>query len=349
MLQNVISRTRIIRQKALVVDDSALMRNVISKMFKQLNYIVSTAEDGQKGLLAAIEEKPDIITSDYDMPVMNGWDFCKNLKSRDDLKEIPIIMITTRKSDVDVKKGKLLGVSDYLSKPFTTEKLSEVIKRVSKEASHKQEIAELQKYVSVDTIQNISDVVGGVKEQQPESKFISILFSDICSFTPLCEKLTPKKIVKLLNSYFDVMVQVLHENNAIVDKFIGDAIVVRFDSGNKEEDALNAAKSALGMIEALKVFNEDSFEEINMRIGVNSGEVILGNLGCTKYRIEYAMIGDNVNVTQRLESQAPRQGCLISDTCYQLIKDKVVVDESVDFTLKGKSEKVKGHPLLKVI
>ena len=89
------------------------------------------------------------------------------------------------------------------------------------------------------------------------------------------------------------MVEVLSKHGAIIDKFIGDAIVARFDSGDPATDALNAVRGAWGMCRDLERFNLDSFEEVQSRIGINSGEVILGNLGCERHRLEYAMIGDN--------------------------------------------------------
>ena len=108
--------------KALVVDDSGTIRNVISGMFMELGYEVKTAINGFEGFKAVQKFNPDIITSDYDMPVLNGWEFCTEIRDDDRFKDIPIIMITTRATDLDKKKGALLGVSAYLTKPFETKK-----------------------------------------------------------------------------------------------------------------------------------------------------------------------------------------------------------------------------------
>ena len=81
------------------------------------------------------------------------------------------------------------------------------------------------------------------------------------------------------------MVEVLSKHGAIIDKFIGDAIVARFDSGDPATDALNAVRGAWGMCRDLERFNLDSFEEVQSRIGINSGEVILGNLGCERHQM----------------------------------------------------------------
>ncbi|MDP6251497.1 MAG: adenylate/guanylate cyclase domain-containing protein, partial [Verrucomicrobiota bacterium] len=92
-------------------------------------------------------------------------------------------------------------------------------------------------------------------------------------------------------------------------------------------------------------YNEESLEEIHCRIGINSGPVILGNLGSEKHRLEYAMIGDNVNIGQRLESSAPKQGCMISASTYELVSEFVEVGQMQEIEVKGKKEKVKAHIL----
>ncbi len=97
--------------------------------------------------------------------------------------------------------------------------------------------------------------------------------------------------------------------------------------------------------ELAKKLNKESLEEIHCRIGINSGPVILGNLGSEKHRLEYAMIGDNVNIGQRLESSAPKQGCMISASTYELVSEFVEVGQMQEIEVKGKKEKVKAHIL----
>ena len=334
------------RLRALVVDDSPTIRDLIASMFKELDYQVETAENGFEGYKAVQRIKPDIITSDYDMPVLNGWEFCTEVRDHEEYKDIPIIMITTRATEMDLKKGEVLGVSAYLAKPFAKDTLKTAVETAIATARNKKEQETIAKFVAADTLSAVSSMVD---EQQNagmgESKHITVLFSDICAFSSKCERFSARKIINLLNTYFDLMVEVLSENNAIIDKFIGDAIVARFDSGDPAGDALDAVRGAWGMCRELERFNLDSFEEVQSRIGINSGEVILGNLGCQKHRLEYAMIGDNVNIGQRLESSAPKQGVMISESTYNLIKDHILVGERQEIEVKGKSEKVVAYVL----
>ena len=334
------------RLRALVVDDSPTIRDLIASMFKELDYQVETAENGFEGYKAVQRIKPDIITSDYDMPVLNGWEFCTEVRDHEEYKDIPIIMITTRATEMDLKKGEILGVSAYLAKPFAKDTLKAAVETAIATARNKKEQETIAKFVAADTLNAVSSMVDEHQDAgMGESKHITVLFSDICAFSSKCERFSARKIINLLNTYFDLMVEVLSENNAIIDKFIGDAIVARFDSGDPASDALDAVRGAWGMCRELERFNLDSFEEVQSRIGINSGEVILGNLGCQKHRLEYAMIGDNVNIGQRLESSAPKQGVMISESTYNLIKDHILVSERQEIEVKGKSEKVAAYVL----
>ena len=333
------------RRRALVVDDSPTISSLISSMFQELDYEVEIAENGFEGYKAVQRFQPDIITSDYDMPILNGWEFCTEVRDNKQSKDIPIIMITTRATDLDKKKGEILGVSAYLTKPFEQEKLKLVVEEAIANAKAKKEQETIAKFVAADTLNTVNNMVNGTSPDKGEDKFISLLFTDICAFSSKCERYSARKIIRLLNTYFDLMVGVLFDHDAIVDKFIGDAIVARFDSGNPKRDARNAVFAAWHMNEKLKEFNLDSFEEVKSRIGINSGNVILGNLGSQKHRLEYAMIGDNVNIGQRLESSAPQQGCMLSAATYELVQDCVNVGELQEIEVKGKSEKVKAYVL----
>jgi len=334
--------------KALVVDDSSAVRNIISKMFRQLGFSVVTAEDGREGLEVARRELPDIITSDYEMPVMTGWDFCRELKADEELRHLPVIMVTSLQSDVDRKKGELLGVDAYLAKPFTADDLQEAVVEVLQESERAQTARSLARYVASDTREVVRDVVRGLKVEEPEEKLITVLFTDIVKFSTMCERLHAREVVRLLNAYFDQMVDVLQAHDAIIDKFIGDAIVARFDSGDPEADALDAVRAALGMLDRLRRHNETTDEPLYIRVGVNSGEVILGNLGCERHRLDYTMIGDNVNIGARLESIAPRMGCLISASTHALVKDRVEVGSPMEFTVKSKEIPVTAYQLVGV-
>jgi len=141
--------------------------------------------------------------------------------------------------------------------------------------------------------------LGGEKRQ------ISVLFSDIRGFTTISERLTPEGLVLLLNQYLDPMTKIILSNKGMLDKYIGDAIMAVFNAplSVKEHSAL-ACKSALEMLKKLKELNirfkETNSLEIDIGIGINTGDAIVGNMG-TDVRFDYTAIGDTVNLASRLE------------------------------------------------
>jgi adenylate cyclase len=146
----------------------------------------------------------------------------------------------------------------------------------------------------------------------------SILFSDIKGFTALSEKLDPQEIVKFLNIYMTAMCNAIESHGGIVDKFIGDGIMAVFTGETENDHAVAAIRAALAMQAALKELRESNpvVSEIRMRIGINTGEVVAGNIG-SQTRMDYTVIGDNVNVASRIEGSSTPDGVLVSASTWQ--------------------------------
>ena len=138
-----------------------------------------------------------------------------------------------------------------------------------------------------------------------EKKIVSILFSDIRDFTVLSENMEPEMLSKFLNRYFTLMTDIVLARKGVVDKYIGDAVMAFWGAPlDNSHHAHDAVMAALDMIDALKTFNDENrsldLPTINIGIGINSGEVTVGNMGSEK-RFDYTVIGDNVNLASRLE------------------------------------------------
>ncbi len=186
---------------------------------------------------------------------------------------------------------------------------------------------------------------------------ITILFSDIRGFTTLSEKLTPDGVVTLLNPYLDAMTRVVHKHGGTVDKYEGDAVLAFFGEPVPYEDhALRAARAALDMRLALAELIDDWEKSgvlpknfvFDIGIGLNSGDVFVGLLG-SEERINYTIIGDNVNLAARLQDLTKIYGwsIIISESTQKAI-DKEFETEFIEAVrVKGKSETVKIYKLLK--
>jgi adenylate cyclase len=183
-------------------------------------------------------------------------------------------------------------------------------------------------------------------------KNVSVLFSDIRSYTTLTEKLQAEEVVVMLNKYFEVMVDVVFEYGGTLDKYIGDALMAVFGSPAPLEDhAWCAMQTAVKMRSQLDKFNDDRRANgelpISIGMGIHSDQVVSGNIGSSK-RMELTSIGDGVNLASRLEGASKQYGTdlIISDNTYKNYKDRLYVRELDFITVKGKSEPVIVYELV---
>lgn len=180
-------------------------------------------------------------------------------------------------------------------------------------------------------------------------KKITILFCDIKDFSALCEKYDPEKLVSNLNDLFKEIVNIIFENNGTVDKFIGDCIMAYWgDLADSEDDEFMAVKTALAIkekVENLKIINAREGKIIfDVKIGINTGEAVLGLTGTDKI-MSYTAMGDAVNVASRLESSCTQyqKDILISKSTYEAAKDKIIVLEVGKISVKGKDEQIEVY------
>ena len=191
-----------------------------------------------------------------------------------------------------------------------------------------------------------------------EEGYHTAFFTDIQSFSAFSEKLTASELVALLNQYLTDMTDVLLENNGTLDKYIGDAIVAFYGAPIEVDDhELWACRTAIKMQDNLAILRQgwrdegDRWPEIvhNMqnRIGISSGQMVTGNMG-SESRMNYTMMGDNVNTAARLESSAKQYGIYIqiADSTYQAVKDRVVARDLDNVRVMGKEEPVKVWELI---
>jgi len=176
---------------------------------------------------------------------------------------------------------------------------------------------------------------------------VSVLFSDIRSYTSLTEGADAAQIVEMLNEYFTHMVDAVFHYEGILDKFIGDALMAIFGApfAKPETDPVNAVLASLEMYRQLDIFNKRRVEQnkkpIAIGIGISTGEVLCGNIGSEK-RMEYTAIGDGVNLASRLEGATKQYGVntMISEFTHRKVKDKFIFRDLDRIRVMGKKEPV---------
>jgi adenylate cyclase len=193
---------------------------------------------------------------------------------------------------------------------------------------------------------------GGEEILGGQSSVATVLFSDVRSFTTLSEELGAQGIVSLLNEYFTVMVDCLNAEGGMLDKFIGDAIMAIFGTPfPHEDDPDRGVRCAIDMMVKLREFNKQraakGLMEIDIGIGLNTDNVVSGNIGSPK-RMDYTVIGDGVNLAARLESGTKQYGAhiLISEYTFKALKGTYRYRAMDDVIVKGKTEPVAIYELL---
>jgi adenylate cyclase len=181
-----------------------------------------------------------------------------------------------------------------------------------------------------------------------EKREVAILICDIRDFTPLSETLSPEMTISILNHYFSHMIEVIKEYQGIIVDFFGDGVLVFFDPLDDpvEPTVHRAVQCALEMQNEMESFNAEIMKEnlpkLEMGIGLNAGEVVVGNIG-SETRAKYGIVGSPVNITQRIQSTAKGGDVVISEAVYCYVNKDLMIKKSFRVQLKGVQEQVKLH------
>lgn len=206
------------------------------------------------------------------------------------------------------------------------------------------------KYLSPDVAkkvlaeQSIDGILKGEKAK------LSVMFTDIRGFTPMSRGMDPQALINLLNSHFDESIDIIDRYGGTLDKFIGDAIMAFFGAPVHYDDYyMRAINAAVQMQRAAEKFNFqrkiDGKDPVHIGIGINTGDVVVGNIGSNK-RLEYTVIGETVNIANRLCSVAKKGQIIISQSTYDLLPNKTIAAPIEQVTLKGVAEPVTVYEVL---
>jgi adenylate cyclase len=218
--------------------------------------------------------------------------------------------------------------------------LSTLLSRTSEDLEKSSELINnmFGRYLSTEVMNSLLEdptalALGGEKRK------VTIMMTDLRGFTALSEQLKPEEVVQMLNSYFEVMVDVVLQYHGTINEIIGDALLVIFGAPQEMPDrAQRAIACAIEMQNAMGKVNErnreQSLPELEMGIGLNETEVIVGNVGSTK-RSKYAVVGSGVNMTSRIESYTVGGQILISESVRQEAGDVLRIDAQMDVLPKG--------------
>lgn len=322
--------------KILIVDDEPINLQVLLNYLSLENYAIIQASNGIEAL-ETIEKgfQPDLIILDVMMPRMTGYEVCKRIREKFLANQLPVVLLTAKNQVTDLIEGLEAGANDYLTKPISKNELLARIKThlhlAKLSLSYGRFVPhEFLKFLERETIVdvNLGDQI---------QKEMTILFSDIRSFTSLSEHMTPKENFDFINAYLSRVCPLIRTHQGFIDKYIGDGIMALFP--HSPEDAVQAA---IAMQKQVALYNESrrkkNYQPINIGIGLHTGTLMLGTIG-EQERMETTVISDAVNLASRLEGLTKYYGAGI------IISQPII--EVLNPTLKAQSRylgrvKVKG-------
>ncbi len=346
----------------LVVDDNPDLRRYVSRILHQVNLNVMTASNGLEGFEQAKRYHPEVIITDLMMPMVSGLDLIRMVREHEDLKGIPIILLTA-KADEDTRiEGVERGADAYVSKPFNDRELLAEVRNLRSLKENERRVAELNRYLTESVLkrflppQMVTKAASGdlVLDLNPEPRLITILFTDIVGFTRLSNTLQARRIAELLNEYLAEMTQAVFDTGGTVDKFIGDAVMAIYGAPEDltpAEQVKRAIASARQMLSSLEQLNQrwqqlgivdyQTVPPVRFRCGIHQGNAVVGMFGA-KERADYTAIGPSVNIAARLQEAAEPNSILVSAEVAQYLQPQELMQSEL-FDFKGMDETMKAY------
>ncbi len=343
--------------KILVADDEVDLEMLIKQKFRQKireqEYEFIFAVNGKDALeKILLHPDVDIVLSDINMPEMDGLTLLSRLGESSPL--IKSVIVSAYGDMENIRTAMNRGAFDFITKPINFEDLSLTMEKTIR---HVAQIRETLKAIRENSIlkmyvdETVLNFMGSREFESSlmanESVEASIVFIDICSFTSISEKESPDTVVKLLNSYFEVMVKEIIAQGGYIDKFIGDAIMAVFRGDYHLDRAIDAALAVRMKINSLPSSSQNVSFVPNVSIGINSGEMISGNIGSASLRrLDYTVIGDTVNTAQRLQSAASPGQILINENSFIKVKESFNCRKVGEVSLRNKADQAVIYEVL---
>ena len=347
----------------LVVDDIELNRDLLTRRLARKGFATNAASDGFRALEWLANHHCDLVLLDIMMPGMSGIEVLEKIRETRDGTELPIIMATARDTREDIVAALGLGANDYVTKPLDfpvvlarvnaqleMKRANDRVRQLVREVERRNEFIRsvFGRYLTDDIVETLLDSPEGLK-LGGERREITILMADIRGFTKLSSHLEPEQVITLVNNFLSEMTPVIISRGGTIDEFIGDAILALFGAPRATEGhAEKAVACALEMQQAMQAVNDlnrqSGMPDLTMGIGINTGEVIVGNIG-SEQRAKYGVVGHNVNFAARVESYTDGGQILVSDRTLEVCADLLETRGEMTVRPKGFDEDVRIHDI----
>jgi adenylate cyclase len=325
------------------------------------------AHNGRQALEMIATGAFDLVLLDIMMPELNGYQVLQHLKQSETWRDLPVIMISALDEIDNAVRCIELGAEDYLRKPFNPVLLRARVQACLEKkrlrdlkVAQQRQLTELNaalelrnrfirqtfgSYLSDEIVDTILEE-GGLKIGG-EKRRATILMADLRGFTSLSERLPAEDVVAMINIYLETMTEIIQKYQGTIDELFGDGILVIFGAPIlRPDDPRRAVACAVEMQLAMTSVNErnrqSGYPEVALGIGINTGEVVVGNIGSNK-RIKYAVVGRAVNLTARIESYTVGGQIFISESTLDECGDICRIDTAMKVMPKGVKKPLTIH------
>ena len=330
--------------RVLIVVDNRMNRMKLSRSLVQQGHATAEAVNGREALELLRAETFDLVLLDILMPEVDGFQVLREMKDDRVLRDLPVIVISAMDEMDSVVRCIEMGAEEHLPKDFNPVLLNARIGASLEKKRLRDEVIEQLKFIREIFGKYVPEsvakqIVASKGMLEPKQLKATILFTDIENFTTTAESIPPKQVVQMLSEYFPAVIEPITRHGGVVNQFQGDAMLVTFNV--PIEDPQHAEKAVKVASEIQEVLKGQTFAgvELRTRIGINTGDVIAGNVGAGD-RINYTVYGDAVNVAARIEQLNKEFGTLvlISESTVDLLRDKNVVESMGDVSIRGKTK-----------
>jgi adenylate cyclase len=343
--------------RILVVDDTSLNRTILRRALETQGHEVVEADNG-RAAMAVLEAEGasgvDVVLLDLEMPEMDGYETLRRIKAADNLKHLPVIVISAVEELGSVVRCIEMGAADYLPKPFNAAILqarlstSLAAKRLRDlERAYLKTIdrqrTELARFLSPQVAELVSSADGEAM-LDGHRRIVTAVFTDLRGFTSFAETAEPEELLDMLRDYHGEMGRLVVEHGGTLEHFAGDGILVWFNDPVVQADhEERAVRMAVAMRERFDALMQGSWRkrgyDLGFGVGMAVGHATLGRIGF-EGRYDYAAIGTVVIMAARLCSEAKPGQILLNQRAFAAVEDVVIGDPVGELTLKGFSRPV---------
>ncbi len=322
--------------RILLVDDEPGTVQLVRKILQADGHEVFEAGDGQQAIEMFNATNPDLVLLDVVIPKIDGLGVLQEIRRRDRLTGV--IMVSALTSEQLAVKSMLSGADDYISKPFKLKTIRMHIRQVMDKVHLRRHNALLQEqliaaneklrhYMADPLIESLMastslPILGG------ERQLVTVLFMDFCNSTPLAQHTPPDELLHTLNEYFALLGDAVLAHGGYMDKIMGDGFMALFNVPSPQPDhATHAVRTAIDMCKHLITKNQTNKLPMNIRVGIHTGEAVVGNIGMPRL-LNYTAIGETVNLAKRLEEYSDPGDILLSDATYKALKLEMLQEDA---------------------